>query len=112
MVALVPALLVTGVTNTAFAVPPDQWADNPPVSPLHVLLVLAAIPIGLFVLIVLLVYLPSMSKGESYRPGEVWRAEPTWFGGPREGTDGLDGDTAPVAVSAGSSTRGGTSGRW
>ena len=110
--ALGPAILVTSITGTAFAEAPDQWADNPPNSPLHVLLVLLVIPVGLFLLITLLVYLPSMSKGQRYHPGEAWRGEPTWFGGPRDGVEGLDGDAEHPAVDAGSSTRGGTSGRW
>ena len=46
---------------------------------------MAVIPIGLFILITLLVYIPSMTKNESYRPGQAWRGEPTWFGGPRGG---------------------------
>ena len=104
-----PALAVTSLTSTAVADAPDQWENNPAVSPLHALLVLAVIPIGLFVLITLLVYLPSMSRGESYQPGQVWRGEPTWFGGPRAGIDAVE--AAPPAVET-RSLRGGTSGHW
>ncbi len=117
VLALLPALLVTSTTGAAFADAPDQWADNPSVSPLFVLLVMAVIPVGLFLLITLLVYLPSMSRGESYRPGQVWRGEPTWFGGPRGGVDAVEvGATQPAVGSgdhdAGTSGTGGTSGRW
>lgn len=108
-------MLVTGATGAAFADAPEQWQDNGPVSPLHVLLVLAVIPIGLFLLIVLLVYLPSMSRGHSYRPGQAWRNEPEWFGGPRGGVEAAD--QQPAAVGSGSADtaeteRGGASGRW
>ena len=92
ILALVPALAVTSLTSTAVADAPDQWENNPAVSPLHALLVLAVIPIGLFVLITLLVYLPS-----------------TWVGGPRAGIDAVE--AAPPAVET-RSQRGGTSGHW
>ncbi len=85
VLALVPALLVTFATATAFAEPPEQWEDNTSVSSLHVLAVIVLIPVGLFVLISLLVYLPSMSRGTAYHPSEVWRGQPEWFGGPRTG---------------------------
>jgi hypothetical protein len=111
--ALTPALLVTFATGAAFADPPASWPDNDSVPPLGPLLVLLVIPAALFVLITLLVYLPSMSKGEGYRPGQAWRGEPEWFGGPRGGIEAID-SSAPPAVGAGGTdtTRGGTSGRW
>jgi hypothetical protein len=117
LLALVPAILVTGATGTAFADAPEQWQDNGSTSPLHVLLVLVVIPVALFLLITLLVYLPSMSRGETYHPGLAWRHEPEWFGGPR---DGLDPAQQPTAVGAGrsqdeagsESELGGASGRW
>ena len=109
ILALLPALAVTSLTSTAVAEAPDQWENNPAVSPLYVLMVLAVIPIGLFVLITLLVYLPSMSRGESYQPGQVWRGEPTWFGGPRAGIDAVE--AAPPAAES-RSRQGGTSGHW
>jgi hypothetical protein len=109
----VPAIAVTSLTSTAFAEAPDQWADNPAVSPLYVLLVLVVIPVALFLVITLLVYLPSMSRGESYQPGQVWRGEPTWFGGPRAGIEAVEATPPPAVGSGGQgSTRGGTSGSW
>jgi len=110
--ALTPALLVTFATQAAFADPPASWPDNDSVSPLWALLVLLVIPVALFVLITLLVYLPSMSKGESYRPGQVWRGEPEWFGGPRGGIEALDSSARPAVGAGTDTTRGGTSGRW
>ncbi len=115
--ALVPAILVTSATGSAFAEAPQQWEDNGAVSPLHVIMVLVVIPVALFALICLLVYLPSMKKGQRYQPGLAWRNEPEWFGGPRGGVDAADGSRA-AAVGAGTSAadtdsdRGGASGRW
>ena len=115
LLLLVPALLVTSLTGVAFADPPAQWEDNGHTSPLHVLLVLVVIPVGLFALITLLVYLPSMMhKGESYRPGQPWRNEAEWFGGPRGGVGAVDRTEQPLAVSGSdhSQDKGGASGRW
>jgi len=110
----VPALLVTSATGAAFAEAPDSWEDNAAVSPLYVIVVLVLIPLGLFVLITLLVYLPSMSRGESYQPGQVWRSEPSWFGGPRRGLDAAETEGEQPAVDAGSphASLGGASGHW
>jgi hypothetical protein len=116
ILAPVLVLLVTSITgamSSAHADAPDQWEDTPTVSPLHALLVLAVIPVGLFLLITLLVYIPSMSKAESYQPGQAWRGEPTWFGGPRGGLEGADtGSRAQIGSGGSETTRGGASGRW
>ena len=117
LLALTPAIVVMSLTGVASADPPVQWEDNPAVSPLYVLLVMVVIPLALFLLITLLVYLPSMSRGERYKPGQAWRSEPEWFGGPRRGIDALPEGGQPSAVGAGApdehgETRGGASGRW
>jgi hypothetical protein len=113
VLALAPAVLVTSTAGAAVADPPDSWENTPHVSPLYTLLVLGGIPLALFVLITLLVYVPSMSKDEGYQPGQAWRGEPEWFGGPRGGLEAAD-RTVPPAVGDGrsESTRGGTSGHW
>ena len=108
LAALVPALAVTGLAGTAVADPPAQWQDAPGASPLSVLLLLGGVPLALFLVITLLVYLPSMSRTHRYEPGQAWRNEPEWFGGPR---GGLQDDDQP-AVAAGDDERGGASGRW
>jgi hypothetical protein len=115
--ALTPGLLVTGAAGAAVASPPNTWKEGPPVSPLHVILVLCVAPLALFVIITLLTYLPSMSRSARYHPGEVWRYDPQWFGGPRGGVEALEAAEQPEkadepdAVTAGP-TRGGASGRW
>ena len=116
MLALVPAILVTSHTSSAFAEAPEQWEDNAAVSPLHVILMLVVIPVALFALITLLVYLPSMTKGQHYQPGHAWRNEAEWFGGPRGGVEAPTGSAQPPAVGTGpdrdAADRGGASGRW
>jgi len=107
-----PALVLTGLGGAAFADPPDQWKENTATSPLHVLLVLVVIPLSLIAIITLLVYLPSMSKGERYQPGQPWRSEPLWFGGPRGGLERVDRNEQPAVSTGGESGRGGASGRW
>jgi hypothetical protein len=113
VLALTPAIAVTTVAAAASADPPAQWEDNPSVSTFHVLLVLLGIPLALFLIITLLVYLPSMMRGERYKPGQAWRSEPEWFGGPRGGVEALQADQ-PQAVTAGEhhDNRGGASARW
>jgi hypothetical protein len=109
-VALTPAAVVSLAAAPALADPPDTWARPDKVSPLHVLLVLGAIPLGLFVLITLLVYLPSMVRGQKYQPGLAWRNENEWFGGPSDGVDAAD--KAEPAELEGAGESGGASARW
>ncbi len=79
--------------------------------PLDALLVFLLIPAGLFALITLLVYVPSMARGQKYQPGLAWRNEPEWFGGPRGGVEAADeADQATAGDQAGE--RGGASARW
>jgi len=111
LAALAPAALLVTTATPALASPPEQWDAPPAVEPLHFLLVILLIPLGLFVLIALLTYLPSMIRGESaYQPGRAWRHEPEWFGGPREGIEKAD-KTDPEALE-GAGRRGGASGHW
>ena len=111
--ALTPGLSVLLAAGSAVAEPPDSWENTKAVSGLHVLLVLGVAPLALFVLICLLVYLPSMAHGERYRPSEVWRHDPEWFGGPRGGLESLpEGAESTQASLTASGPSGGTSGKW
>lgn len=117
VLAITPALLVTTATGAAFAEAPEQWESGGGVAPWHALLIFVVAPLGLFLLITLLVYLPSMMRSEAYRPGQPWRGEAEWFGGPRDGLEAVD-RSEPAAVGTGTSQgipddrRGGSSGRW
>jgi len=103
------ALVVLPVT--AFADTPASQADAPEVSGLQFLIVLVLIPVALFLVIALLAALPSMISDKGYEPGQSWRAEAEWFGGPRKGIDAAD-ELSPVQIEAAETDRGGTSGQW
>lgn len=95
----------------AFADTPAAWENEKHVSGLQFLVVLVLIPAGLFVVISLLAALPSMIGDKGYEPGQAWRSEPEWFGGPRKGLEATD-EVKPEQIEAAESDRGGTSGKW
>jgi hypothetical protein len=111
-VALTPALLVPLAAGAAVAAPPEQWDQPEPVSSLTVLWLLVAIPIGLFAVIALLTYLPSMVRGERYTPGLAWRNENEWFGGPKSGVEAADNVQPEALEGVDTADRGGASARW
>jgi len=75
------------------------------------LLVLVILPGALFIGITILVYVPSMARGQRYQPGQSWRGESTWFGGPQDGVEAADRADAASADAA-DADRGGASARW
>jgi hypothetical protein len=83
---------------------PEGWSNPPSVSALHAVLLLGGIPVLVFVVLALLVFLPSMLRGER-RPGAT-QGEAQWFGGPSKGTSELP------APDNEESKAGGASGRW
>jgi len=94
------------VAGVLFAVPasadaPSSWESSPDVSGFQALLVLFLIPLGLFLVISLLAALPSLVKGDSYEPGQAWRSEGEWFGGPLKGVAGADQVDSKQLESAG-----------
>jgi hypothetical protein len=95
----------------AFADTPAAWENEKHVSGLQFLVVLVLIPAGLFVVISLLAALPSMIKDKGYEPGQSWRSEPEWFGGPRKGLEATD-EMTPQQIEAAEADQGGTSGQW
>lgn len=109
--ALTPAVLLLSAATPALAAAPSTWEKSPSVSPLHFLLIVVAIPAGLFVLISLLVYVPSLVKGERYQPGLAWRNEPEWFGGPSAGVEAAQ-KRDPAEIEAGADERGGARAQW
>ena len=98
------AAAVLATAGPASAEVPEGWSDPDEVSVLHAVLVLGGIPLLLFVVISLLVYIPSMVRGERGGPGAT--RENQWFGGPRQGTAEL------AAPDTEESKAGGASGRW
>lgn len=104
-VVLAAAATVLATAGPASAEVPEGWSDPDAVSALQAILVLVGIPLLLFLVITLLVYLPAMVRGERVAPGGGTR-ENQWFGGPRKGTAEL------AAADTEESKAGGASGRW
>lgn len=96
---------IVSVAGPAGADVPEGWSHPAAVSPLHAVLILAGIPLLLFVLIALAVYVPALVRGERVKPGAP-AVEDQWFGGPRKGTAEL------AAPDTEESKAGGASGRW
>jgi hypothetical protein len=101
-------LVVLAGPVAAHADVPRAWPDPPKVSGLDFLIVLVLIPLGVAVVISVLAALPEMIRDKGYEPGQSWRSEPEWFGGPRQGVRARD-DVAERALEG---ERGGTSARW
>jgi hypothetical protein len=103
---------VAGVTLAApaSADTPSNWENSPDVTGFDALVVLFLIPLGLFLVISLLAALPSLVKGDSYEPGQAWRSEGEWFGGPRKGVAGAD-QVDPKQIEA-AGDRGGAGARF
>ncbi len=108
-VALVTGLTLTGsslaLASPAAAEPSEGWPDSAPVDMLNALLVLGGIPLLLFVVITVAVYLPAMVRGERLAPGTP-AVDNQWLGGPRKSAGEL------AAPDTESSEAGGASGRW
>jgi hypothetical protein len=91
------------LAGPATAAVPDGWSDPDEVDNLHALLLLGGVPLLLFVLIALAVYLPSFAKSVATpEPG----ARNEWIGGPRRSVDELADPDSDA------SKAGGASGRW
>lgn len=107
-------VLVTGLTlsglslalaTPAVAEPAVGWSDAESVDMLQALLVLAGIPLLLFVVITVAVYVPALVRGERVAPGAP-AVDNQWLGGPRKSAGEL------AAPDTESSEAGGASGRW
>jgi hypothetical protein len=90
---------------------PASWETAPDVSPLGFLLILVIFPLGAAAVISLLAVLPSLAFDRGYEPGQSWRGDAEWFGGPTKGVQAAD-DVTPEQVEARSKNTGGTSARW
>ena len=116
VLAILPAILVTLAASAAFAEPPETWEDTPSVSGLHVIVLLVIIPLALFLLIWLLVYLPSMMRGNEDQSGVVRHGQAEWFGGPQGGLEAVDTADNRVQPTADAHDQGGgrsgASGSW
>jgi hypothetical protein len=69
------------------------------------------VPVLVFVVLAVLVYLPSMVHRQSSEPALAFRDRAEWFGGPRRGVEGTEApsSTDPSTTAEG---KGGASARW
>ena len=111
LAGLTALVAVVALPSVASADTPAAWDNSPHVSGLQYLLVLVLIPLGLALLIAVLATLPSMIQDRGYEPGQSWRAEAEWFGGPGKGVEAAD-QLSPKQIDTADSGRGGTSGKW
>jgi hypothetical protein len=80
-------LASAGLAAPASADVPEGWSNPDDVDMLYALLLLAGVPLLLFVVIVVLTYLPALVRGEKLTPGS---ADDQWFGGPRQGAKEIE----------------------
>ena len=103
-VVLVTGALVVAAGGPAGADVPEGWSDPKAVDPWHALLVLAGIPLLMFLVITLLVVIPGVIKGERFTPGGQ-ATEDQWFGGPSKGTAELPAPDNEESKAGGASAR-------
>lgn len=103
-VVLVAGALVVAAGGPAGADVPEGWSDPAAVDPWHALLVLAGIPLLMFLVITLLVVIPGVVKGERFTPGGQ-ATEDQWFGGPSKGTAELPAPDNEESKAGGASAR-------
>ena len=105
--AVLSGLSVALIAVPASAAPPQTW-DDPDHDPLlQTLAYLIGVPLLVIALVTLLVYLPSMMRGQSTEPALAFQERNEWFGGPRKG---LDSTTSVPAEDKG--PKGGGSAQW
>lgn len=99
------ALGLALLAGPAHADAAEGWGTVQKIDTLQALLLLAGVPILLFVLITAAVYLPALARGEDVSPAHD-DVEDHWLGGPRPGTKEL------TAGDAERSETGGARGSW
>jgi hypothetical protein len=104
-------VLGAALASPASADTPSAWEKAPDVSPLGFLLVIFIIPVGIAAVLALLTILPSLASDKGYEPGQSWRGEAEWFGGPTKGVTSAQ-QVTPAQIEASSKDTGGTSARW
>ena len=105
--AVLCGLSLAMVAIPASASPPQTW-DDPDHGPLlQTLAYLIGVPLLVIAVVTLLVYLPSMMRGQSTEPALAFQERNEWFGGPRKG---LDSATSVPAEDKGA--KGGGSAQW
>jgi hypothetical protein len=103
--------VVGALAAPAAADTPTAWETPPDVSSLEFVLVLVILPLAAAAVISLLVLIPSLIRDRGYEPGQSWRGDTEWFGGPTKGVKGAD-EVTPDQIEQSSKDSGAVSGRW
>ena len=104
-------VLTAALASPAAADPPQAWESEPSVSALDFLLVILIIPLGIALVLTLLTVLPSLTSKRGYEPGQSWRSDAEWFGGPTKGITSAN-EVTPEQIESRSKDTGGTSAGW
>jgi hypothetical protein len=106
-VSLVWLLALAGLATAgpAAADTPEGWPEEESIDMLQMLLVLGGIPLLVFVVVVVMIFGPSLARGESL-PGASTDREDQWLGGPRKKVGEL------AAPDSEGSKAGGAGGSW
>ena len=102
------------LAHPASAEVPQGWPETPEIETLYIIGVLVGVPVLLFVLITLAVYVPGLVRGERVAPGATG-PEDQWLGGRRNAgeiayTPASSGSAGATAETEGAG--GGASARW
>lgn len=90
------------LAGPASAAVPEGWSNPEDVEPLHALGLLVGVPVLLFLLITLAVYVPSLARGAA---AVASGPDHEWFGGPRKALDELAGPDDADSKAGGASAR-------
>ncbi|WP_231121726.1 aa3-type cytochrome oxidase subunit CtaJ [Motilibacter peucedani] len=106
--AAVLPLLALATASPAFAETHRSDGDDPGsgIGVLQTIGVYIGIPLAVYLVVALLTFAPSTTRGPRYRPGAGWDADATWLGGPTGKHAAPDADTPRAQGS------GGASGSW
>jgi hypothetical protein len=104
-------VLGAALVSPASADQPEAWESAPDVSAFEFVLLLVILPLGAAALISLLTLVPLLINDRGYQPGQSWRSQTEWFGGPSKGVQAAD-EVTTEQIEARSKGTGGTSGSW
>lgn len=99
------ALAGLATARPAAADTPEGWPEEEAIDLLEMLLVLGGIPLLIFVAVFVLIFAPSLARGEPL-PGADTDPENQWLGGPRKSAGEL------AAPDTETSKAGGAGGSW
>ena len=104
-------VLGSALFSPASADQPKSWEAAPDVSAFDFVMLLLILPLCAAALITLLTLVPLLISDRGYQPGQSWRSQVEWFGGPTKGVKAAE-EITREQVEARSRETGGTSGSW